>query len=50
MRKAVFFMYDQYADWEESYLASQRNQKDDWQAITASVTPVVYVNWWADAS
>lgn len=41
MKKAIFFMCDQYADWEEAYLASQLNQKDEWQVVTASVTPVV---------
>ncbi|GEO64357.1 glutamine amidotransferase [Companilactobacillus nantensis] len=41
MRKAIFFMCDQYADWEGAYLSSQLNQKDDWQVITASVTPIV---------
>ena len=41
MKKAIFFMCDQYADWEGAYLASQFNQAADWQVITASLIPVV---------
>lgn len=41
MKKAIFFMCDQYADWEGAYLSSQLNQQDDWQIVTASVMPVV---------
>lgn len=41
MKRAIFFMCDQYADWEGAYLASQLNQADGWQVTTASVIPVV---------
>lgn len=41
MKKAVFFILDQYADWEGAYLASQLNQKTNWTVKTASITPEV---------
>lgn len=37
MKKAIFFMLDDYADWEGAFLSSQLNQKEDWEVKTASV-------------
>ncbi|MCI1904697.1 MAG: DJ-1/PfpI family protein [Enterococcaceae bacterium] len=36
MKKAIFIMLDQYADWEAGYLAGLLNQKEDWEVKTAS--------------
>lgn len=41
MKQAIFFMLDQYADWEGAYLASQLNQADDWKVSTASINSEV---------
>lgn len=37
MKKAIFLMLDEYADWEGAYLASQINQSQDWEVKTASI-------------
>lgn len=40
-RKAIFFILNEYADWEGAYLASQLNQTSDWEVKIASVHPIV---------
>ena len=37
MKNALFFMLDDYADWEGAYLASMINQQAGWQVKTASL-------------
>jgi len=37
MKKAIFLLLDEYADWEGSYLASALNQSDTWEVMTASI-------------
>lgn len=41
LKTALFFMMDQYADWEGSYLASQLNQSKQWSVKTGSVAETV---------
>lgn len=41
MKTAYLIFMDQYADWEGAYLASQLNQREDWQVKTASTSEVV---------
>lgn len=41
LKTALFFMMDQYADWEGSYLASQLNQSKQWIVKTGSVDEIV---------
>ncbi len=36
MKKAIFFIVDDYADWEGAWLASLLNQREDWEVKTAS--------------
>ncbi|MQS76375.1 type 1 glutamine amidotransferase family protein [Companilactobacillus halodurans] len=38
MKRAIFLMLDDYADWEGAYLASQLNQSSNWSVKTASIT------------
>jgi len=37
MKTAVFFLLNEYADWEGPYLSSQLNQNAEWTVKTASV-------------
>ena len=37
MKKAIFFILDEYADWEGAYLSSQLNQNKNWEVKTASI-------------
>jgi len=37
MKQAVFFMLNDYADWEGAYLSSKLNQSDDWIVKTVSI-------------
>ncbi|MDN2452212.1 type 1 glutamine amidotransferase family protein [Lactobacillus sp. UCMA15818] len=37
MRTAIFFILDEYADWEGAYLSSQLNQDQEWKVKTASI-------------
>lgn len=41
MKQAIFFLLDEYADWEGAYLASTLNQSADWEVKTASIQPTV---------
>lgn len=41
MKKALFVLLDEYADWEAAYLLSLLNQRDDWQIETVSNLPQV---------
>lgn len=41
MKKALFLILDQYADWEGVYLASALNQREDWSVHTVSLDPIV---------
>lgn len=41
MKQAIFFILDDYADWEGAYLANILNQNDDWQVKTASTQRAV---------
>ncbi|PMD68781.1 type 1 glutamine amidotransferase family protein [Companilactobacillus nuruki] len=40
-KQAIFFVENEYADWEGSYLASQLNQTKDWKTKTASTQRTV---------
>lgn len=37
MKRAIFFLLDDYADWEGAYLSSSLNQKNGWEVKTASI-------------
>ncbi|MFW7433904.1 type 1 glutamine amidotransferase family protein [Vagococcus carniphilus] len=37
MKTAIFFLLDDYADWEGAYLSSTLNKKEDWIVKTASI-------------
>jgi putative intracellular protease/amidase len=37
LKKAIFFILDEYADWEGAYLSSQLNQNKNWEVKTASI-------------
>ena len=37
MKKALFLLLDEFADWEGAYLSSILNQDDNWSASTISV-------------
>ncbi len=37
MKKAIFFIVDEYADREGAFLSSQLNQHKDWEVKTASI-------------
>ncbi|RIN27103.1 glutamine amidotransferase, partial [Staphylococcus succinus] len=37
MKKALFLLLDEFADWEGSYLSSTLNQSDTWSVNTISV-------------
>ncbi len=37
MKTAIFFLLDNYADWEGAHLSSSLNQKEEWQVKTASI-------------
>lgn len=41
MKNAIFFILDDYADWEFGYLASQLNQSKNWLVKTASTQSLV---------
>ena len=41
MKTAIFFILNEYADWEGSYLSSQLNQNSEWTVKTASLTDEV---------
>lgn len=42
MKKAIFFILDEYADWEPAYLSSMINKQKDWLVETASIQKEVY--------
>lgn len=44
MKKAIFFLLDQYADWEASYLASRLNNSVEWEVKTASLKAEVCIS------
>lgn len=37
MKRAVFLLLEEYADWQGAYLASQLNQQKNWEIKTASI-------------
>ncbi|MEG0255093.1 MAG: type 1 glutamine amidotransferase family protein [Vagococcus sp.] len=37
MKTAIFFLLDEYADWEGAYLSSTLNKSTDWTVKTASI-------------
>ncbi|MGM0216677.1 DJ-1/PfpI family protein [Enterococcus sp. AZ109] len=37
MKRAIFFLLEEYADWESAYLASQLNQQKNWVIKTAAL-------------
>ncbi|EOH91827.1 type 1 glutamine amidotransferase family protein [Enterococcus pallens] len=37
MKRAVFLLLEDYADWQGAYLASQLNQQKNWEIKTASI-------------
>lgn len=41
MKRAVFFVLNEYADWEGGYLSSQLNRNPEWLVKTASIKPEV---------
>ncbi|MBO1305626.1 DJ-1/PfpI family protein [Enterococcus sp. 669A] len=41
MKRAIFFLLEEYADWQIAYLASQLNQQKNWTIKTASLTKQV---------
>ncbi|ANZ57838.1 glutamine amidotransferase [Fructilactobacillus lindneri] len=41
MKKALFIILNDYADWEGAYLSSQLNQDSNWQVKNASVNKTV---------
>ncbi len=41
MKKALFLLLDNYADWECAYLSSTLNQREDWSVGTLSLQPHV---------
>ena len=41
MKKALFLMLDEYADWEGAYLSSTLNQREDWSVNTISLDGIV---------
>ncbi|WP_429971052.1 type 1 glutamine amidotransferase family protein [Fructilactobacillus sp. Tb1] len=41
MKKALFIILNDYADWEDAYLSTQLNQSSEWTVITASTNKEV---------
>ncbi len=41
LKTAIFFILNEYADWEGAYLASELNQSSDWEVKTASINSEV---------
>ncbi|UEX89907.1 type 1 glutamine amidotransferase family protein [Staphylococcus ratti] len=41
MKKALFLLLDQFADWESAYLSSMLNQSEDWEIKTISLNKTV---------
>lgn len=41
MKKALFLILDEYADWEGAYLSSTLKQREDWSVETISLYSVV---------
>lgn len=41
MKKALFLILDEYADWEGAYLSSTLNQREDWSVHTISLESTV---------
>lgn len=41
MKQAVFFVLNEYADWEGGFLSSQLNKNSQWNVKTASITKEV---------
>lgn len=37
MKKALFLLLDEFADWEGAYLSSTLNQYDSWSVSTISI-------------
>src|SRR4051794_4630893 len=41
MKKVLFLLLDEYADWEGAYLSSTLNQREDWSVNTISLDGIV---------
>ncbi|GIN74930.1 putative protease YdeA [Bacillus sp. J14TS2] len=41
MKKALFLILDEYADWEGAYLSAELNQREDWSVETVSLDGIV---------
>lgn len=41
MKKALFLLLDEFADWESAYLSSTLNQSDEWSVSTISIGKAV---------
>ncbi len=41
VKKALFLILDEYADWESAYLSSTLNQREDWSVYTISLNEKV---------
>ena len=41
MKKALFLILDEYADWEGAYLSSTLNEREDWSVNTISLDGIV---------
>ncbi len=41
MKKALFLLLEEYADWEGAYLSSTLNQREDWSVDTISLDGIV---------
>lgn len=41
LKIAIFFILNEYADWEGAYLASELNRSSDWKVKTASINSEV---------
>lgn len=41
MKIVIFFILNEYADWEGAYLASELNRSSDWKVKTASINSEV---------